>query len=195
MLNEFLKDIRVVLGSQSPRRKELLAKLGVDFEVIVKETAETYDSDLEPEDIVKNIAMGKIGGFGGREFEDALVITADTIVVCEGEVLGKPVDQQDAFRMLHLLQGRSHEVWTGMAVSYGGRLYTFAEKTSVEFEPLNAAEINYYIAECHPYDKAGAYGIQEWIGFVAVKRLIGSYENVVGLPTARLYKELKKIIK
>jgi len=194
MLKDLLGGIRVILGSQSPRRKELLAKIGVDFEVIVKETDESYDSNEKPENIVRSIALGKINGFDGREFDGALVITSDTIVVCKGMILGKPVDKEEAFRMLNMLQGCTHEVMTAVAIAYNGEVRTFVENTKVAFDPLTEAEISFYIEQYQPYDKAGAYGIQEWIGFVGVKRLEGSYENVVGLPTARLYKELKEIL-
>lgn len=194
MLLNRLKDIRVVLGSQSPRRKELLTKMGVSFEIIVKETDEAFDATLPPEEIVTHIAMNKLAGFAGNEFESALVITADTIVVHEKAILNKPANNAEAIAMLTALQGKTHQVMTAVGILYKGQKQSFVETTTVTFAALDLAEIGYYVENYNPMDKAGAYGIQEWIGLVGVEKLTGSFENVVGLPTARLYKELKKIV-
>lgn len=193
MITDMLKDTRVILGSQSPRRRELLTKMGVDFEVIVKDVLEDYNPSDAPEQIVEGIALKKLRAFNSPEFEDALIITADTIVVHAGRVLGKPSNATAAFHMLRLLQGCCHDVFTAVAFSYAGVTHQFMEKTTVEFVPLTDTEISFYIENYKPYDKAGSYGIQEWIGLVAVKGIEGSYENVIGLPTARLYQELKTI--
>lgn len=194
MLLDRLKNIRIVLGSQSPRRKELLAKMGVSFEVIVKETDEAFDVTLSPEDIVTHIAMNKLAGFVGGEFESALVITADTIVVNDGVILNKPGADAEAMAMLTALQGKTHQVMTAVGILYKGEKQSFVETTTVTFAALDLAEIGYYVENFKPMDKAGAYGIQEWIGLVGVEKIIGAFENVVGLPTARLYKELKNSI-
>lgn len=188
-----LKDIPIILGSQSPRRKELLQKMGFDFQVIVKETDEHFDEQQSPQEIVKHIAVNKILGFDSISFHDALVITADTVVVCRGNILGKPRDEKEAFQMLNQLQGDSHTVLTAVALQYQGKLHSFVEETRVAFYPLSEQEILFYLENYRPFDKAGSYGIQEWIGFIGIKSITGSYENVVGLPTARLYQEMKKL--
>jgi len=191
MLMDKLKGLRVVLGSQSPRRRDLLAKMDVDFEVVVKDAPEHYDPSDDPEKIVLGIALNKLAAFDLPEFAEALVIVADTIVVHRGNILMKPTDEADAFRMLRALQNDKHDVLTAVAFSHSGKTRRFVERTTVEFGPLSDAEIRSYIRSYQPYDKAGAYGIQEWLGFVAARRITGSYENVMGLPTARLYQELK----
>ncbi|HLT88601.1 MAG TPA: Maf family protein [Sphingobacterium sp.] len=193
MLLSKFKNIPIILGSQSPRRKELLQKMGFDFQVIVKETDEHFDGQQSPQEVVEHIARNKILGFDSISFHDTLVITADTIVVCRGDILGKPRDTQEAFQMLNRLQGDSHTVLTAVALRYQGKLYSFVEETLVEFYPLSEQEILFYLENYRPFDKAGSYGIQEWIGFIGIKSITGSYENVVGLPTARLYQEMKKI--
>ncbi|MBD1433864.1 septum formation protein Maf [Sphingobacterium sp. DN00404] len=192
LLNKF-KNISIILGSQSPRRKELLQKMGFDFQVVVKETDERFDVQQSPHEIVEHIAIHKMLGFDRRLFHDTLIITADTIVVYNDEVLGKPRDEKEAFQMLYKLQGDSHVVLTAVALQYQGKLHSFIEETQVTFDPLSEAEILFYLENYRPFDKAGSYGIQEWIGFVGIKSITGSYENVVGLPTARLYQEMKKL--
>jgi len=171
-----------------------LAKMGVDFEVVVKDAPEDYDPSDGPEEIVLGIALSKLAAFDRPEFADAIVIVADTMVVHRDAILMKPKDEEDAFRMLRTLQNDKHDVLTAVALSHAGRTRRFVERTTVEFEPLSDAEIRSYIRSHQPYDKAGAYGIQEWLGFVAARRIAGSYENVMGLPTARLYRELKSAL-
>lgn len=192
-LSKRLNNIPIILGSQSPRRKELLKQLGLNFEVVVKKTAEDFQMEEEVFEIVAHIALAKLKQFDTREFRDSLVITADTIVVYEGQVLGKPKDAEEAAEMLSLLQGAQHKVLTAVAFSFQGKQSSFVEETTVDLYPLSKEEIDFYIDEFRPFDKAGSYGIQEWIGFVGVKAIHGSYENVVGLPTARLYQELKAL--
>lgn len=194
MLIKQLEGVRVVLGSQSPRRKELLASLGIDFQVIVRETAEDFDPDQSADDIVRSIALNKLEAFQDETFFDSLVITADTVVVDQGQILGKPKDNTEAIATLLRLQEKEHDVLTAVALGYHGKVYSFVERTGVSFYPLQENEIIHYVESFLPLDKAGSYGIQEWIGLIAVKALQGSYENVVGLPTARLYQELKAII-
>lgn len=192
LLNKF-DNIPIILGSQSPRRKELLQKMGFDFQVVVKETDEQFDAQQSPHEIVEHIATNKILGFDKISFHDILVITADTVVVCRGEILGKPRNEKEAFRMLNNLQGDSHTVLTAVALQYHGKRHSFVEETGVTFYPLSEQEIHFYLETYRPFDKAGSYGIQEWIGFIGIKSITGSYENVVGLPTARLYQEMKKL--
>ncbi|NQD69174.1 septum formation protein Maf [Sphingobacterium shayense] len=191
---EALENIRVVLGSQSPRRKELLARLGVDFQVLVLETEEFVDRRLSPAEVVVDIAQKKSEKFASEEFFDSLVITADTVVVHRNILLGKPKDSADAFQTLKSMQGEKHSVYTAVALRFQQKTYTFMEETIVELYPLSDQEIHYYINKFEPYDKAGSYGIQEWIGLIGIKSIEGSYENVVGLPTARLYQEIKSIL-
>lgn len=195
MLIETLKEIRVVLGSQSPRRKELLANLGVDFQVLVKDTSEDFNPLDSPMEIVRSIALEKLQAFDLPEFQDSLVITADTVVVHQGQILGKPKDQAEAIRTIRALQANQHEVLTAVAIAYQGKTHTFVETTAVSFYPMTAAEVAYYVEQYLPLDKAGSYGIQEWIGLIGIESIEGSYENVVGLPTARLYQELKTIVR
>ncbi|WP_216657714.1 Maf family protein [Sphingobacterium shayense] len=194
MVLEALENIRVVLGSQSPRRKELLARLGVDFQVLVLETEEFVDRRLSPAEVVVDIAQKKSEKFASEEFFDSLVITADTVVVHRNILLGKPKDSADAFQTLKSMQGEKHSVYTAVALRFQQKTYTFMEETIVELYPLSDQEIHYYINKFEPYDKAGSYGIQEWIGLIGIKSIEGSYENVVGLPTARLYQEIKSIL-
>lgn len=191
---DFLKDLNIVLGSQSPRRQELLERIGVKFEVVVKAVDESIVSGIEPEEIVERIALRKLEAFNEACFFDKLIITADTVVVYNGYIYGKPKDQADGTRMLKTLQGNVHKVLTAVAFSFKGKTCSFVEETLVEFYPLSAGEILYYLDNFKPFDKAGSYGIQEWIGAVAVKSVRGSFDNVVGLPTARLYHELRKFL-
>ncbi|WP_270089544.1 Maf family nucleotide pyrophosphatase [Sphingobacterium sp. SYP-B4668] len=188
-----LENISIVLGSQSPRRSELLKAMGVHFEVVVKTTDESYDEALSPKEIAVAIAEKKASAFQTTEFQDKLVITADTIVVANHLILGKPKDSDAAKEMLSLLSGNTHEVMSAVTLLWKGQVNTFVEVTAVTLNPLTDDEIAYYVNQYQPFDKAGSYGIQEWIGLVGILKLEGTYTNVVGLPTARLYQELKKI--
>ncbi|MFA4980087.1 MAG: Maf family protein [Sphingobacterium sp.] len=188
-----LKNRTIILGSQSPRRKQLLAGLGLTFEVDVRETAEYVDPNLSAAEVVRQIAICKAEAFGDKD--DCLVICADTIVVSDkGEILGKPKDEQEARATLTNLSGKKHLVLTAVAISWEGKISTFVETTTVYFYELDANEIDHYVTKFSPLDKAGSYGIQEWIGLIAVKKIEGEYNNVVGLPTAKLYQELKKLM-
>jgi septum formation protein len=188
-----LENRHIILGSQSPRRSQLLSELGLKFEVVVRETDEVVDELLKPIEVVKAIAAKKAAAFL-NDFEGAVIITADTIVVTsEQQILGKPKSKAEAFQVLKMLSGDIHEVITAVCILEKEKLITFSESTEVEFYPLSDDEINFYIDKYEPLDKAGSYGIQEWIGRIGIKSIKGEYTNVVGLPTARLYQELKKL--
>jgi len=191
---ENLNKYKIVLASNSPRRKELLSGLGVDYVVkTLPDVDETYPEGLNEEDIAKHIARGKAEAYREVMNDDELVITADTIVWLEGTVMGKPKDEEDAREMLRRLSGRTHQVVTGVCLTTTSMQKTFATVTDVTFSNLTEEEIDYYVTRYRPMDKAGSYGVQEWIGFVGVENLSGSYFNVMGLPIQRLYTELKKL--
>ena len=183
---------QIVLGSQSPRRRELLSLMNIDFRVEVQEVEESYPENLTPVEIATHIASKKAKAFKGLSANE-LLITADTIVAQHQHILGKPKDAAHAKEMIQQLAGNTHEVITAVAFQYQSQLITFHDCTKVYMNPLSEAEINHYIENYKPYDKAGAYGIQEWIGLVAIQKIEGSYTNVMGLPTEKLYQELQKI--
>ena len=185
---------RIFLASNSPRRKELLSGLGIPFEVRVNgDIDESYPSDLPPAAIPLHISRKKAAAYLQTMSADELIITADTVVVASGEILGKPVDASDAHRMLRLLSGTTHQVITGVCLTTTDHQVAFSVTTDVTFKDLSDEEIHYYIDHYRPYDKAGAYGIQEWIGYIGVTGLHGSYFNVMGLPIQRIYEELRKM--
>ena len=187
-----LNKYHIILASKSPRRQELLRGMGVDFEILNKETPEYYPADLPLDEVPQYLSLQKSLAFTGEELPaDYLLITSDTVVICEGEVLGKPKDREDAARMLQILSGKTHHVVTGVTVRSAQKTESFGVRSNVTFAELDEEEINYYIEHCKPYDKAGAYGIQEWIGYVGISGLEGSFYNVMGLPTRRLYQCLK----
>ena len=183
---------RLVLASNSPRRKELLRGLGIDVEVrLIRDIDESYPAALPVNDVAVHISKAKASAYLDTMSENEVVLTADTVVVCDGQILGKPQDAEDARRMLGLLSGKSHEVITGVTLSTLQWQRSFAVTTVVWFKELTADEIGFYVDSYRPFDKAGAYGIQEWIGYVGVQRIEGSYFNVMGLPVQRIYEELK----
>ena len=187
---------KIILASNSPRRRELLGGLGIDFTVkVISGIDESWPHDLKGEDIPLYISRQKAAPYKPQIAPDELVITADTIVYVDGQVLGKPHDKADAVRMLKLISGRWHEVITGVTLMTQDRERSFAVTTRVKFANLTESEINSYVESGLPMDKAGAYGIQEWIGYVGVEAIEGSYFNVVGLPVQRLYRELIDFIK
>ena len=187
-----LNKYHIILASKSPRRQELLRGMGVDFEILTKETPENYPTDLPLDEVPKYLSLQKSLAFNDNELPpDYLLITSDTVVICEGEILGKPKDREDAERMLRLLSGKTHHVVTGVTVRSAEKTESFAVRSNVTFAGLEQDEIDYYIEHCKPYDKAGAYGIQEWIGYVGISGLEGSFYNVMGLPTRKLYQCLK----
>lgn len=182
----------IILASNSPRRKELLAGIGINFEVrVLQGIDESYPADLPIQDTAEYISRKKAAAYREQLADDELVITADTIVVLDDEVMGKPADEQEASSMLHKLSGRTHQVITGVTLTTKERQQSFSVLTDVTFKQLSDEEIDYYITHYHPMDKAGAYGIQEWIGYIGVTGLSGSYFNVMGLPVQRIYEALK----
>ena len=189
-----LKGYDIILASQSPRRVELLAGLGIAFrQEVIPNIDESYPQGLTPEEIVQHISRMKSTAYECLSTEGRMVITADTIVVAQGEVLGKPKDKADGKRMLGMLSGSEHRVLTAVTVLTAEGAHTFVDEALVQFTPLSAEEIDYYLEACRPYDKAGAYGIQEWVGYRAIERIEGSFYTVMGLPTAKLAKYLKTI--
>lgn len=189
-----LKQYKIVLCSNSPRRKELLKGLGLNFQTrIIDGIDESYDKSLPGEDIAKMISEKKAESYKATMSSDELIITADTIVYVDGEVLGKPQNKIDAARMLKMISGKCHDVITGVCLLTSNKRISFSVKTKVSFAQITDDEISLYIENYKPYDKAGAYGIQEWIGYIGVDSIQGSYFNVMGLPVQRLYSELKNI--
>lgn len=194
IIQDRLKSIPIILGSKSPRRKELLKSMDLNFSVEVRETDESFDPELKAIEIVKHIAEAKLAAFNEPSYYDKLIICADTIVVDHNfAVIGKPKDEAEAKEVIAGLSENDHKVFTAVAIKYQDQVCSFVEETKVWFNKLSTEEINYYVDHYHPLDKAGSYGIQEWIGRIAIERIEGSYENVIGLPTARLQKELKKM--
>ena len=186
---------RLVLGSNSPRRRDLMEALRLPFTVDAETSfIETIPPDTPHERIPSCMSEGKSVGFHRPLAEDEILVTADTLVLCGEEVLGKPRDRKDANRMLHLLSGRSHHVITAVTLRDTHRMHTFSVSTEVRFGTLTDEMIEWYVDHCAPLDKAGAYGIQEWIGYVGIRGIDGSYWNVVGFPTHRFYQELLAFI-
>lgn len=194
-MKTLLKNIEqysIILASQSPRRQQLLNDLGIEFEVLVKpEIEESFPDNLSLTEIPIYLAKHKATAYQHElSHDNVLVITADTIVCCDTKVLGKPADYHQAVEMLQNLSGKAHEVITGVAITTQKKQHTFYASTKVFFKDLTPQEIEYYVTNYKPYDKAGAYGIQEWIGLTAIEKIEGSYFNVMGLPVQKLYTEL-----
>lgn len=189
------KDYRLILASNSPRRKELLSGLDVDFEIIVlPDIDESYPVDIAKENVAEYIAKKKADAYKDQLTKDTMLITADTVVVLGDKVFGKPKDLVEAKTMLHELSNNKHQVISGVCLSTVEKQVSFSVKTEVKFCILEDNEINYYVEKYMPLDKAGAYGIQEWIGYIGIERIDGSYFNVMGLPVQKLYSEMKKLI-
>ena len=189
---ENLNKYEIVLASNSPRRKELLQRMGVNFKVrTLFGIDESYPDSLRGEDIVCYISRNKAKAYQSSMDPNELLITADTIVYVDGEVMGKPKNAEQAKEMLHKLSGKTHQVITGVTIVTAKRTENFGVTSQVKFTNITDEEINFYVDNYLPFDKAGAYGIQEWIGIVAVEEIKGSYFNVVGLPVQRLYQKLK----
>ena len=189
-----LKKYKVVLASNSPRRKELLGGLGIGYEVkTMPDIDESYPDGLSMEEVPVYIARSKADAYRPLMQPDELIITADTIVWLDGVVMGKPKGEEEARDMLRRLSGQKHQVVTGVCLTTIDRQQSFATVTDVTFDRLTEEEITHYVSHYQPMDKAGAYGIQEWIGYVGVRSIKGSYFNVVGLPIQRLYQELKRL--
>ena len=189
---ENLKKYNIVLASKSPRRQELLKGIGIDFSVITKDVDESYSSNISVYDVAPFLSVKKAKAFEESELPDNyMVITADTVVVVGDMILGKPKDAEEARGMLSMISGRKHSVITGVTIRTNDKVKTFSVASKVSFEELDKDEIEYYVNTFKPYDKAGSYGIQEWIGYIGVNSVEGSYFNVMGLPTQKLYKMLK----
>ena len=189
-----LEKYKVILASGSPRRRELMAGLGVNYEVrILPDVDESYPDTLQGEEIPLYIAKEKADAYIPMMQPDELIITADTIVWLDGKVLGKPRDREDALQMLRTMSGRTHEVFTGVCITTTDWQRSFTAQTEVRFATLSEDEIIYYVHNFKPMDKAGAYGVQEWIGFIGVENISGSYYNIMGLPVQKLYRELLKV--
>lgn len=185
---------KLILASNSPRRKELLAGLGLPFEVrVLQDIDESYPDNLPVSEVALYIAGKKADAYRTIVNDDELIITADTVVIVGDEILGKPVDEADAERMLRQLSGRIHQVTTGVCLLTASQERRFAVTTDVTFKELSDEEIRYYVTTYKPFDKAGAYGIQEWIGYVGVTCLHGSYYNVMGLPVQRIYETIRTL--
>lgn len=195
MLLDKLKQYNVVLASNSPRRRELLADLGIDFIVrTIKGIDESYPHNMPVLEIAEFISQKKAQAYQLQMGENEIIITADTVVILGNEVLGKPANTADACRMLRELSGNTHKVVTGVTIVMPGRMSSFSAVTDVEFAQLSDEDIDFYVDNYRPLDKAGAYGIQEWIGCMGVRHINGSFYNVMGLPLHRLYSELDRLL-
>lgn len=196
-LNDRLKNYNIILASQSPRRREILKMLGVDFKVVVKDTDETFPPELQGGAIPEHIAILKASAFDSELqtwSDNTIVIASDTIVYIDNKVIGKPKGREGAIEMLKTLSGRCHQVLTGVCIKTKDRQRSFFAESKVWFRELSDDEITYYVDNYKPFDKAGAYAVQEWIGAAAIAKIEGSYYNVMGLPSQMLYNELLKFI-
>ncbi len=186
---------RIILASGSPRRRELLAGLDISFEVDTRNSfEEAYSADTPHRLIPELMSKGKSHGFHRQLEENEILITSDTMVLCGTEVLGKPHSREDAVRMLEMLSGHGHEVITAVTIRTSGREITFSDTTKVFFSPLSQEDIEFYVDRFRPFDKAGAYGIQEWIGYAGIESIEGSFYTVMGLPTHLVYRHLKNFL-
>ena len=192
MLKEKLKNYHIILASKSPRRQQFFKDLNLDFTIQLKEVEEIYPKELKGVEITEFLADLKSKAFTNLSDKD-LLITSDTIVWLENEALGKPKNEADAFKMLQSLSGKKHEVISSISIKNNNFQKIISDVTSVYFKEISDEEINYYIKNYKPFDKAGGYGIQEWIGFIAIDKIEGSYFNVVGLPVHKLYEEFMKL--
>ena len=193
MLKEKFNNHKIILASGSPRRQQFLKELDLDFEIRLKEIEEIYPNHLQAEEITDFLAKLKANAFENELKDNEILITSDTIVWLKNQALGKPTDASHALKMLTEMSGKTHEVITSVCIKTNQKEIVFHDKTSVSFASLTSQEIEYYLKNYKPFDKAGSYGIQEWIGLVAIEKIEGSYANVVGLPTHKLYSELLKL--
>ncbi|MDA0682337.1 MAG: Maf family nucleotide pyrophosphatase [Bacteroidetes bacterium] len=194
MLIEKLKNFTIILGSASPRRKQLLTELGIEFSIKTTQKEEKYPENLDGAEIAEFLAKQKAEVISKELTGNYLLITADTIVIQNNEILHKPTDKDEAQRILQNLSGKSHKVISGVCIKSAKKEVVFSSETEVTFNKLSEDEILYYIENFKPFDKAGSYGIQQWIGYIGIEKIKGSYNNVVGLPTAELYQKLKLFI-
>ena len=183
---------KIILASASPRRRELLEGMGVQFTVDTKNSFDEVYDESTPKDLIPSVlSKGKSHGFHRELHDDEILITSDTLVLCDDVVMGKPHSYEEAVRMLRMLSGRSHKVITAITIRDNKKCRTSSDTTFVNFKPLSEAEIDYYISNYKPFDKAGAYGIQEWIGYIGIDRIEGSYFTVMGFPVHLVYSELQ----
>lgn len=186
----FMPSRRLIVASQSPRRHELLQMAGFDFEVRTRSIEEDFPADMPPHEVAEYLACAKSDAVQDWRDEDTVVLTADSVVIIDGAIYNKPADADEARDYLRRLSGKPHEVVTGVCLATASQVVAFSDRVTVYIAPITPAEMDYYLAVGHPYDKAGAYGIQEWIGFTKVERIEGAYPTVMGLPIHRVYAEL-----
>ncbi|WP_339888902.1 Maf-like protein [uncultured Flavobacterium sp.] len=191
-MDNFLPNKKIILASGSPRRQQYCKELGLDFSIQLKEVEEIYPNNLKHHQITDFLAELKANAFEKKIAENEILITSDTIVWHENKALGKPKDYDEAFEMIHSMAGKTHEVITSVCIKTSLKSEVFHSITKVTFVNLSKEEIDYYITNFKPFDKAGAYGIQEWIGLIGISKIEGSYPNVVGLPVDKLYAKLKE---
>ncbi len=195
LLHKKLASYRLLLASQSPRRRELLTACGLPYELAVKyDCEEIYPDTIAAEEVPIYLSQLKSNAYPQPLADNEILLTADTVVVLDGEVLGKPAGCDEAIDMLHRLAGNTHTVVSGVTLRSASRIRTFSAHSRVKFRPLSEEEIHYYVETFRPYDKAGSYGIQEWIGYAAIESIEGSFYNVMGLPVQKVYVELEKFI-
>ena len=190
-----LKGHKLILASQSPRRRELLKGLDVEFSTCSVDADESFPADLKGADAVQYICKAKADAYRPQLNDNTIAITADTVVILDDKIIGKPKSREEAFSMIRSLSGRVHEVITAVCIFSKEKCKEFYASTEVHFSDITDEEIEYYIAKYKPFDKAGSYGVQEWIGYIGIEKIVGSYFNVMGLPVKRLYDELKEFIK
>lgn len=189
-----LKGYKLVLASQSPRRRELLKGLDVEFTTCSVDADESFPAELKGADAVQYICKAKADAYKPQLNENTIAITADTVVILDNKIIGKPKSYEEAFSMIRSLSGRVHEVITAVCIFSKEKCEEFYASTEVHFSEITDEEIEYYINKYKPFDKAGSYGVQEWIGYIGIEKIVGSYFNVMGLPIKRLYDELKTFI-
>ena len=195
MLLDELKNYKIYLASKSPRRRELLADMGIDYELLATEVEESYDPSMPPAEVVQYLSRLKLSAVDFAQYPaDTIFIACDTIVVMDGRILGKPKDDEDALQMLRQLSGHTHTVLSGLTVATPNRSLTDYRSTEVAFAEIPEEELQYYVDHYRPLDKAGAYGIQEWVGNIGIQSIHGSFYNVMGLPTCLLWKMLKELV-
>ena len=194
LLNKKINDYGVVLASKSPRRHELLSHIITDFKIVSADINEEFSPILKINEIAKYVAEKKANFYLEQVKPNEIYITADTIVILKNKILGKPVDEKDAFNMLKSLSDKSHLVHTGVSIIFNKKVHSFYDETKVTFYPLSDEEIKDYVNRCQPFDKAGSYGIQDWMGFVGIKKMEGDFFNVMGLPLHKLYRKLNSLL-
>ena len=196
LLHDTLKSYRLILASQSPRRRQLLSDCGLEYELAERyEVEEVFPATMEADEVPVYLSRLKSEGYPKALAENEILLTADTVVIVDNEILGKPTDEADARAMLARLSGRAHRVTTGVTLRSSARTESFAVQSDVYFRTLTEEEIRYYVERFRPMDKAGSYGIQEWIGYVGIERIDGSFYNVMGLPVQRVYAALAEFVK